>query len=103
MWISADFERWHPGIVSAVFAALSLYAVEPSASMFDELLLVLPAQRPASPEIAESPTLTTHGDPAPGPSAAAGVAGRGGRAPPPLRTAPTGGGPPPIPPPGAPP
>src|SRR6478752_7782051 len=39
--------------------------------MFDELLLVLPAQRPASPEIAESPTLTTHGDPTPGPSACA--------------------------------
>ena len=32
---------------------------------------MLPAQRPASPEMAESPTLTTHGVPTPGPSAAA--------------------------------
>ena len=35
--------------------------------------LVLPAQRPASPEMAESPTLTTVGFPTPGPSASAGV------------------------------
>src|SRR3954467_11398501 len=81
MWISADFERWHPWISSAVFEASSLYALDPRASMLDELLLVLPAQRPASPEIAESPTLTTHGAPAPGPSAAAGVAVRGARPP----------------------
>src|SRR5687768_56569 len=36
-------------------------------------LLVLPAHRPASPEMAESPTLTTHGAPTPGPSARAGL------------------------------
>ncbi len=30
---------------------------------------MLPAQRPASPEIAESPSEATHGAPAPGPSA----------------------------------
>ena len=34
---------------------------------------MLPAQRPASPEMAESPTLTTVGVPTPGPSASAGV------------------------------
>src|ERR1700675_4844738 len=42
--------------------------------MLLELPLVLPAQRPASPEIAESPTLTIHGAPTPGPSACAGAA-----------------------------
>src|SRR3954453_22131387 len=42
--------------------------------MFDDELFVLPAQRPASPEMAESPRLTTHGAPTPGPSAAAGDA-----------------------------
>src|SRR4051812_28649533 len=36
--------------------------------------LVLPAQRPASPEIAESPSVTTVGVPTPGPSARAGAA-----------------------------
>src|SRR3954447_8072005 len=70
MWISAAFDRWQPGIASLV--PLSAYAVDPSASTFDELSLVLPAQRPASPEIAESPTLTTVGVPTPGPSAIAG-------------------------------
>jgi hypothetical protein len=38
-----------------------------------ELVLVLPAHRPASPEIAESPTLTIQGEPVPGPSACAAV------------------------------
>src|SRR5713101_6869317 len=42
--------------------------------MLLELPLVLPAQRPASPEIAESPTLTIHGAPTPGPSACAATA-----------------------------
>ena len=36
---------------SPVPLALSLYAVEPSASIFDELSFVFPAQRPASPEM----------------------------------------------------
>jgi hypothetical protein len=73
MWISADFARWQPGIASPV--EVSQYAVEPSASTSLELWFVLPAQRPASPEIAESPTLTTVGVPTPGPSpnAAAGT------------------------------
>src|SRR5688572_26504503 len=57
MWTSADFERWHPGVASAPPA--SLYAPAPSASVFDADWFVLPAQRPASPEIAESPTETT--------------------------------------------
>jgi hypothetical protein len=35
--------------------------------MFDELPFVLPAQRPASPEMYESPRLTTVGVPEPGP------------------------------------
>src|SRR5687767_351998 len=74
MWMAADSERWHPGIASAVRVALSQYAFAPPASTRFEPLLVLPAQRPASPEMAESPRLTTHGVPAPGPSAAAGGA-----------------------------
>lgn len=51
MWISADLLRWHLYCVSPVLEALSKYAVLPSASCFDELSLVLPAQRPASPEM----------------------------------------------------
>ena len=39
--------------------------------MREEDSLVFPAQRPASPEIAESPRVTTAGVPTPGPSAAA--------------------------------
>src|SRR6266545_3364346 len=74
MWIAADSERWQPGICSAVRVALSKYASAPRASTRDGELLVLPAQRPASPEIAESPRLTTQGVPTPGPSAAAGAA-----------------------------
>src|SRR3954452_10748941 len=54
---SADFERWQPGVDSA--PGMSLYADGPSASVFDDAPLVLPAQRPASPEIAESPSATT--------------------------------------------
>src|SRR5262245_3490535 len=69
MLISAAFERWQPGIASPL--DVSQYAVGPSASTRDELLFVLPAQRPASPEIAESPTATTADVPAPGPSARA--------------------------------
>ena len=42
--------RWHPRICSAVPAALSSYAVGPRASTRRLLRLVLPAQRPASPE-----------------------------------------------------
>ena len=57
MWISAAFERWQPGIDSR--PATSWYADEPSASTRDGLLFVFPAQRPASPEIAESPRATT--------------------------------------------
>ena len=72
---SEDFERWHPWIASAVPDVLSKYAVEPSASTLLGEPFVLPAQRPASPEIAESPTLTTAGVPTPGPSASAGTAG----------------------------
>src|SRR5437879_5216387 len=73
-------------MVSAVFAALSLYAVDPSASIDDELPFVFPAHRPASPEMAESPTLTTHGAPTPGPSATAGVAATATSPPPPTNT-----------------
>src|SRR5215207_2959251 len=69
MRISAAFERWQPGIASPV--EVSQYAVEPSASTSDGLLFVFPAQRPASPEMAESPTLTTVAMPTPGPSASA--------------------------------
>ena len=36
-----------------------VYAVEPSASVREDEPFVLPAQRPASPEIAESPSATT--------------------------------------------
>src|SRR4051795_3587976 len=72
MWISAAFERWQPGMASLV--PLSAYAVDPSASTFAELPFVLPAQRPASPEIAESPTATTAAVPEFGPSARAAVA-----------------------------
>ena len=50
---------------------MSQYAVEPSASARVEESFEAPAQRPASPEIAESPTVTTVGVPTPGPSAAA--------------------------------
>src|SRR3954466_6197663 len=59
MWTSADFERWQPGMDSA--PGMSLYAVGPSASVFDDDWFVLPAQRPASPEIALSPSATTVG------------------------------------------
>src|SRR5215218_11229949 len=59
MCTSADLERWQPGVDSA--PVMSLYAVGPSASIFDDAWLVLPAQRPASPEMAESPTDTTVG------------------------------------------
>ena len=69
MKASAALERWQRSICSAVFDALSKYAVPPSASCSDSPLLVLPAQRPASPEMYESPTVTTHGVPTPGPSA----------------------------------
>src|SRR3954454_11683739 len=72
MWMAADSDRWQPGIASAVRVALSQYASAPPASISDDPLLVLPAQRPASPEMAESPRLTTHDAPAPGPSADAG-------------------------------
>src|SRR5688572_14984734 len=56
---SADFERWQPGVDSA--PGMSWYADEPSASVFDGAPFVLPAQRPASPEMAESPSATTDG------------------------------------------
>src|SRR3954467_12714545 len=68
----AAFERWQPAIDSPV--GVSQYAVGPSASTRAESPFVLPAQRPASPEIAESPSVTTVGVPTPGPSAAAGAA-----------------------------
>src|SRR3954452_22252445 len=71
MYTSAALERWQPRIASPL--AVSQYAVEPSASTRDDELLVLPAQRPASPEIAESPSATTAGVPTPGPSALAGA------------------------------
>ena len=70
MYACADFERWQPRIVSPL--AASQYAREPSASTRDDDSFVLPAQRPASPEIAESPSVTTLGVPEPGPSARAG-------------------------------
>src|ERR671917_2976508 len=69
MCASAALERWQPGIDSR--PETSWYAVEPRASTRDEDWFVLPAQRPASPEIAESPSVTTAGAPTPGPSAAA--------------------------------
>src|SRR4051794_14973180 len=47
------------------------YAVEPGASTRELEPLVLPAQRPASPEIAESPSAAIDGVPTPGPSALA--------------------------------
>src|SRR3954447_1726931 len=65
----AAFERWHPSIDSP--AGVSQYAVGPSASTRAVSPFVLPAQRPASPEIAESPTDTIVGAPTPGPSARA--------------------------------
>src|ERR1051325_4474942 len=64
---AAALERWQPRIASP-FAA-SQYAVGPSASTLPLESLVLPAQRPASPEIAESPSATIAGAPTPGPSA----------------------------------
>src|SRR5690349_631508 len=67
MCACAVFDRWHPTIDSPL--GVSQYAVEPSASTLEDELLVLPAQRPASPEIAESPIVTTVGVPTPGPSA----------------------------------
>src|SRR5215213_6547756 len=67
MCACADFERWQPLIASPL--GVSQYAVEPSASTREEDWFVLPAQRPASPEIAESPSVTTVGVPVPGPSA----------------------------------
>src|ERR671931_503683 len=72
MCACADLDRWQPGIDSPV--DVSQYAVEPSASTFEGDWFVLPAKRPASPEIAESPSVTTVGVPTPGPSAAAGPA-----------------------------
>src|SRR5512132_105351 len=63
----ADFERWQPSIASPV--GVSQYAVDPSASTREDDWLVLPAQRPASPEMAESPSVTTVGVPTPGPAA----------------------------------
>src|SRR5215207_3564508 len=72
MCACAALERWQPAIDSPV--AVSQYAVEPSASTRHADMLVLPAQRPASPEMAESPSVTTVGVPTPGPSAAAGPA-----------------------------
>ncbi len=51
---------------------MSQYAIGPSASTRAGSPFVFPAQRPASPEIAESPSVTTAGVPTPGPSAAAG-------------------------------
>src|SRR4051794_23065780 len=74
MWTSADFERWQPGVDSA--PGMSLYADEPSASVREDAPLVLPAQRPASPEMAESPSATTVSARA----AAAGSAARATRA-----------------------
>src|SRR3954465_11197075 len=68
----AAFERSQPGIDSPV--GVSQYAVGPSASTRAGPAFVLPAQRPASPEIAESPSVTTTGVPTPGPSADAGAA-----------------------------
>src|SRR5688572_21901213 len=68
----AALERWQPGIDSPV--GVSQYAVEPSASTRHAAMFVFPAQRPASPDIAESPSVTTVGVPTPGPSAAAGPA-----------------------------
>ncbi len=59
MWTSAALDLWQPGIDSA--PGTSWYAVGPSASVFEDAWFVLPAQRPASPEIAESPTATTDG------------------------------------------
>src|SRR4051794_9011229 len=64
---SAACERWQPRIASPV--GVSQYAREPSASTFELESFVLPAQRPASPEIAESPSATIAGVPEPGPSA----------------------------------
>src|ERR1044072_3386571 len=67
MCTSAALERWQPRIASPL--DVSQYALEPSASTFALESLVLPAQRPASPEIAESPSATIAGAPTPGPSA----------------------------------
>src|SRR4051794_29241843 len=88
MWTSADFERWHPGIASAVLEPLSSYVVGPVASVRELAPFVLPAQRPASPEIAESPRETTAGDEAdaamcgttPGPIVACAIADPGAQA-----------------------
>src|SRR5215218_7040831 len=59
MCTSADLDRWQPGIASPVPPALSKYAAGPSASVREGEPFVLPAQRPASPDIAESPSATT--------------------------------------------
>src|SRR4051794_37986607 len=67
MRTSAALERWQPRIASPL--AVSQYAVGPSASTFALESFVLPAQRPASPETAESPSATIAGAPDPGPSA----------------------------------
>src|SRR5215204_2551544 len=72
IWAWAAAERWQPVIDSPV--GVSQYAVEPSASTRHAAMFVLPAQRPASPEMAESPSVTTVGVPTPGPSATAGPA-----------------------------
>src|SRR3712207_9364736 len=68
MWACADFERWQPRIASPEPA--SAYAEEPSASTREDEPFVLPAQRPASPEMAESPSVTTAGSPTPGAASA---------------------------------
>src|ERR687885_169225 len=67
MYTSAAFERWQPGIASPV--GVSEYGAEPSAPPRDGEPLVLPAHRPASPDIAESPSAAIDGVPTPGPSA----------------------------------
>src|SRR5215207_7055836 len=72
MCACAALERWQPAIDSPV--DVSQYAVEPSASTRHAAMFVLPAQRPASPEMAESPSVTTVGVPTPGASATAGPA-----------------------------
>src|SRR3954470_22728439 len=59
MCTSADLGRWNQGIASPVPFALLKYAVGPSASVREGEPFVLPAQRPASPDIAESPSATT--------------------------------------------
>src|SRR5918994_6960357 len=75
----AALERWQPGIDSPV--GVSQYALEPSASTRQAAMFVLPAQRPASPEIAESPSVTTVGVPTPGAATAGPAMARHARTP----------------------